>query len=275
MGNIIELPRAKELEDAVSVLRRAAAEAICANISLVYVEGRAIEMNYRLAFGPLEIDILDTYCCTLRLRRKREVIRGKFTRQEPRSMKILEAQLDEELARYEGELARKKRLVKEARRWEKNPRGNVKEGAMKAQLTAVILALHPDIRPEKRTSRTLNEAVDAYIDGDGKKLRRLRKDVADGTDDDLPLGGLIDEEKRLRDLIRALEAENGAVQIRAPFTMRGPEEKIESIAQKNELPMQLIFICGTRLGSGCFPQKARCSAPARRPSTDRKHGFGH
>lgn len=228
MGNIIELPRAKELEDAVSVLRRTAAEAICANISLVYVEGRAIEMNYRLAFGELEIDIFDTYCRTLRLRRKREVIRGKLTRQEPRSMKILEAQLDEELARYEGELARKKRLVKEARRWKKNPRGNVKEGAMKAQLTAVILALHPDIRPEKRTSRTLNEAVDAYIDGDGKKLRRLRKDVADGTDDDLPLGGLIDEEKRLRDLIRALEAENGAVQIRAPFTMRANVEEEEA-----------------------------------------------
>lgn len=228
MGNIIELPRAKELEDAVSVLRRAAAEAICANISLVYVEGRAIEMNYRLAFGELEIDIFDTYCRTLRLRRKREVIRGKLTRQEPRSMKILEAQLDEELARYEGELARKKRLVKEARRWKKNPRDNVKEGAMKAQLTAVILALHPDIRPEKRTSRTLNEAIDAYIDGDGQKLRRLRKDVADATVDDLPLGGLIDEEKRLRDLIRALEAENGAVQIRAPFTMRANVEEEEA-----------------------------------------------
>lgn len=228
MGNIIELPRAKELEDAVSVLRRTAAEAICANISLVYVEGRAIEMNYRLAFGELEIDIFDTYCRTLRLRRKREVIRGKLTRQEPRSMKILEAQLDEELARYEGELARKKRLVEEARRWKNNPRGNVKEGAMKAQLTAVILALHPDIRPEKRTSRTLNEAIDAYIDGDGQKLRRLRKDVADGTDDDLPLGGLIDEEKRLRDLIRALEAENGAVQIRAPFTMRANVEEEEA-----------------------------------------------
>lgn len=228
MGNIIELPRAKELEDAVSVLRRAAAEAICANISLVYVEGRAIEMNYRLAFGELEIDIFDTYCRTLRLRRKREVIRGKLTRQEPRSMKILEAQLDEELARYEGELARKKRLVKEARRWKKNPRDNVKEGAMKAQLTAVILALHPDIRPEKRTSRTLNEAIDAYIDGDGQKLRRLRKDVADGTVDDLPLGGLIDEEKRLRNLIQGLEAENGAVQIRAPFTMRANVEEEEA-----------------------------------------------
>lgn len=99
---------------------------------------------------------------------------------------------------------------------------------MKAQLTAVILALHPDIRPEKRTSRTLNEAIDAYIDGDGKKLRRLRKDVADGTVDDLPLGGLIDEEKRLRDLIRALEAENGAVQIRAPFTMRANVEEEEA-----------------------------------------------
>ena len=45
MGEIIELPRAKELEDAVAALRRAAAEAICANISLVHVEGRAIEMN--------------------------------------------------------------------------------------------------------------------------------------------------------------------------------------------------------------------------------------
>ena len=48
MGNIIELPRVKELEEAVCALRRAAAEAICTNISLVYVEGKAIEMNYRL-----------------------------------------------------------------------------------------------------------------------------------------------------------------------------------------------------------------------------------
>lgn len=228
MGKIIELPRAKELEEAVCALRRAAAEAICANISLVYVEGKAIEMNYRLAFGPLEIEIFETYCRTLRLRRRREAIRGKLTQQKPRFLKISEAQLDEELARYEGELARKKRLVKEAGRWAKNPRGNVKEGAMKAQLTAVILALHPDIRPEKRTSRTLNEAMDAYIDGDGEKLRRLRKDVPADADDDLPLGGLIDEEKRLRDLIRALEAENGAVRIRAPFTMRANVEEEEA-----------------------------------------------
>ena len=111
MGNIIELPRAKELEESVSALRRAAAEAICANISLVYVEGRAIEMNYRLAFGELEIAIFDTYCRTLRLRRKKEVIRGKITRQAPLSVKILEAWLDEELARYEGELLRKKGIV--------------------------------------------------------------------------------------------------------------------------------------------------------------------
>lgn len=227
MGNIIELPRAKELEDAVAALRRAAAEAICANISLVYVEGRAIEMNYRLAFGELEIAIFDTYCRTLRLRRKREVIRGKLTRQAPLTIKILEAQLDEELARYEGELARKKRLVEEARRWEKNPRGIVKEGAMKAQLTAVILALHPDIHPEKRTSRLLSDAMDAYIDGDGQKLRRLRKEVRVG-DDELPLGGLIDEEKRLRNLLRRLEAENGAVKIRAPFTMQPNLEEEEA-----------------------------------------------
>lgn len=227
MGNIIELPRAKELEESVSALRRAAAEAICANISLVYVEGRAIEMNYRLAFGELEIDIFDTYCRTLRLRRKNEVIRGKITRQAPLSVKILEARLDEELARYEGELARKKRLVEEARRWEKHPRGTVKEGAMKAQLTAVILALHPDIRPEKRESRLLNDAIDAYIDGDGQKLRRLRKDVRPD-DDELPLGGLIDEEKRLRNLLRRLEAENGAVKIRAPFTMQPNLEEEEA-----------------------------------------------
>lgn len=227
MGNIIELPRAKELEESVSALRRAAAEAICANISLVYVEGRAIEMNYRLTFGELEIAILDTYCRILRLRRKREVILGQITRQAPRSVKILEAQLDEELARYEGELLRKKRLVEEARQWEKHPRGVVKEGAMKAQFTAVILALHPDIRPEKSDLRLLNDAADAYIDGDGQKLRRLRKDVR-ADDDDLPLGGLIDEEKRLMDLVQDLEAENGAVQIRAPFTMRANVEEEEA-----------------------------------------------
>ena len=239
MGNIIELPRARELEEAVGDLRRAAAEAICANISLVYVEGKVIEMNYRLAFGELEIAIFDTYCRTLRLRRKREVIRGKITRKEPRSMKILEAQLDEELARYEGELLRKKRQMEEAQRWEQNPRGTIKEGAMKAQLTAVILALHPDIRPEMDASDTLNEAMDAYIDGDGQKLRRLRKDVCTG-DNDLPLGGLIDEEKRLRNLLRRLEAENSAVKIRAPFTMQpNLEEEEAHKAWRDQLEREL------------------------------------
>lgn len=210
MGDMIELPRVKELKASIERLRQSVAEAICTKEYLVHVKGRAIEMNYCLAFYDQEIAILEARCRTLVLARERaRIVAGKT-----KAGKIAEAQMDEILARWEGELARKKALLAEARTWKAWPAAKEKE--LNALMISIIKARHPDLNPEHGDEKFMEKAVEAFREGDEKALRHMEDEIC-RKEKALPSAGLLEEEARLKNLQDRYVDAIAAIKQRPPF----------------------------------------------------------
>lgn len=210
MGDMIELPRVKELKASIAALRQSVAEAICTKEYLLHVKGKEIEMADRLAYGDLEIDILEARCRTLVLAREREKLLAGKTK----LGKIAEAQMDEILARLEGELARKKALLAEARTWKAWPAA--KEEELNALMISLIKALHPDLNPALGDESLMAKAVAAFREGDEKALRHM-EDAVCRKEKALPPTGLLEEEARLKNLQDRYADEIAAIKQRPPF----------------------------------------------------------
>lgn len=210
VGDMIELPRVKELKASIAALRQSVAEAICTKEYLLHVKGKEIEMADRLAYGDLEIDILEARCRTLVLAREREkLLAGKTT-----AGKIAEAQMDEILAQWEGELARKKALLAEARTWKAWPAAKEKE--LNGLMISLIKVLHPDLDPEHGEEMLMAKAVAAFREGDEKTLRHM-EDAVCRKEKALPSAGLLEEEARLKNLQDRYADEIAAIKQRPPF----------------------------------------------------------
>lgn len=210
MGEMIELPRVKELKASIAALRQSVAETICTKEYLVHVKGKEIEMADRLAYGDLEIAILEARCRTLVLARERErILAGKTT-----AGKITEAQMDEILARWEGELARKKALLAEARVWKARPAA--KEEELNGLMISIIKALHPDLNPEHGEEMLMAKAIAAFREGDEKALRHMEDEIC-RKEKALPSAGLLEEEARLKNLRDRYADAIAAIKQRPPF----------------------------------------------------------
>lgn len=210
MGDMIELPRVKELEASINRLRQSVAEAICTSEYLVHVKGKEIEMADRLAFCDVEIDILEARCSALVLARERERLLAGHTP----AGKIAEAQMDEVLARWQGELARKKSLLAEARAWK--PRLAAKDEELCALMISLIKALHPDLNPENGDETLMEKAMAAFRAGDEKALGHMAVEIC-REEKSLPSTGLLEEEKRLNYLLRGYTTKTAAIRKRPPF----------------------------------------------------------
>lgn len=210
MGDMIELPRVKELKASIAALRQSVAEAICTKEYLLHVKGKEIEMADRLAYGDLEIDIIEARCRTLVLTRERaRILAGKTT-----AGKIAEAQMDEILAQWEGELARKKALLAEARTWKAWPAAKEKE--LNGLMISIIKVLHPDLHPEHGEEMLMAKAVAAFREGDEKALRHMEDEIC-RKEKALPSAGLLEEEKRLKQLLDDYKTKIKAIRQRPPF----------------------------------------------------------
>lgn len=211
MGEMIELPQVRELKASIERLRESIAEAICTETDLVQVKGREIEMTNRLAFYDLEIEILEARCRILVLARKRE----KHLAGNTVAGKIMEAQMDETLAQWEGELARKKALLAEAREWKGRPVG--KDEELNGLMISIIKARHPALNPEHGDEKFMAKAVEAFREGDEKALReRLNEVEREGSQS--PPERLLKEEKRLEYLLLGYTKKVTAIKQRPPFT---------------------------------------------------------
>ena len=211
VGDMIELPRVKELKASIEKLRQSVVEAICTKEYLLHVKGRAIEMNYCLAFYDQEIAILEARCRTLVLARERErILSGKTT-----AGKIAEAQMDEILAQWEGELARKKALLAEARTWKAWPAAKEKE--LNGLMILIIKARHPDLNPEHGDEKFMEKAVEAFREGDEKALKELLNEAKREASQSPP-ERLLKEEKRLEYLLLGYIKKVTAIKQRPPFT---------------------------------------------------------
>lgn len=226
MGEVIELPRVKELKASIAALRQSVAEAICTKEYLVHVKGRAIKMNYCLAFYDQEIAILEARCRTLVLARERErILAGKTT-----AGKITEAQMDEILARWEGEMARKKALLAEARTWKAWPAAKEKE--LNGLMISIIKARHPELNPEHGDEKFMAKAVAAFREGDEKALRHMEDEIC-RKEKALPSARLLEEEKRLKQLLDDYKTKIKAIKQRPPFSAAFDPEGRE--ARREEL----------------------------------------
>lgn len=210
MGDMIELPRVRELKASIDDLRQSVAEAIYTKAYLIHVVGREIEMADRLAFYDVEIDILEARCRILVLARERERrLAGRTV-----AGKIAEAQMDEILGQWEGELSRKKTLLAEARAWKARPAA--KEEALRRLMMLLIKALHPDLNPEACDEALMEKAADAFRAGDEKALRALLNEAKrEGSQS--PPERLLKEEKRLEYLLLGYIKEVAAIKQRPPF----------------------------------------------------------
>lgn len=211
MGDMIELPRVRELKASIDDLRQSVAEAIYTKAYLIHVVGREIEMADRLAFYDVEIDILEARCRILVLARERERrLAGKTV-----AGKIAEAQMDEILGQWEGELSRKKTLLAEARAWKARPAA--KEEALRGLMMVLIKTLHRDLNPEACDEALMEKAADAFRAGDEKALRALLNEAKrEGSQS--PPARLLEEEKRLKHLLLGYTKEVAAIKQRPPFT---------------------------------------------------------
>ena len=211
MGDMIELPRVKELKASIAALRQSVAEAICTKEYLLHVKGKEIEMADRLAYGDLEIDIIEARCRALVLARERErILAGKTT-----AGKIAEAQMDEILAQWEGELARKKALLAEARAWKGRPAA--KDEELNGLMILIIKARHPDLNPEHGDEKFMEKTVEAFREGDEKALKELLNEAKREASQSPP-EGLLKEEKRLEYLLLGYIKKVAAIKQRPPFT---------------------------------------------------------
>ena len=253
MGDMIELPQVKELKASVERLRQSVAEAICTEEYILHVKGREIEMKNRLASYDLEIEILEARCRILVLARKRE----KHLAGNTVAGKIMEAQMDETLAQWEGELARKKALLAEAREWKGRPAG--KEEELNGLMISIIKARHPALNPEHGDEKFMAEAVEAFREGDEKALReRLNEVEREGSQS--PPERLLKEEKRLEYLLLGYIKKVAAIKQRPPFTAafdsQGREarrrelikeiERLEKAQEKEEAAFKAL-LGGTKL----------------------------
>lgn len=212
MGDMIELPQVRELKASIERLKQSVAEAICTEIDLVHVKGREIEMKNRLAFYDLEIEILEARCRILVLARKRE----KHLAGNTVAGKIMEAQMDETLAQWEGELARKKALLAEARTWKGRPAG--KDEELNGLMISIIKARHLALNPEHGDEKFMAKAVHAFREGEEKILRGLLNEAKrEGSQS--PPERLLKEEKRLEYLLLGYIKKVAAIKQRPPFTV--------------------------------------------------------
>lgn len=211
MGDMIELPRVRELKASIDDLRQSVAEAIYTKEYLIHVVGREIEMADRLASYDVEIDILEARCRILVLVRERERrLAGRTV-----AGKIAEAQMDEILGQWEGELSRKKTLLAEARAWKRRPVG--KDEELNGLMISIIKARHPALNPEHGDEKFLAKAVHAFREGDEIALRALLNE-AKSQGSQSPPARLLEEEKRLKHLLLGYTKEVAAIKQRPPFT---------------------------------------------------------
>lgn len=253
MGDMIELPRVRELKASIDDLRQSVAEAIYTKEYLIHVVGREIEMADRLASYDVEIDILEARCRILVLARERERrLAGRTV-----AGKIAEAQMDEILGQWEGELSRKKTLLAEARAWKARPAA--KEEALRELMMVLIKARHPALNPEHGDEKFMAKAVHAFREGDEKALRALLNEAKrEGSQS--PPERLLKEEKRLEYLLLGYIKKVAAIKQRPPFTAaldsrereaRRRElikeiERLEKVQEKEEATFKAL-LGGTKL----------------------------
>lgn len=179
-----------------------------------------------LIFGSLEYKIFSAFCKYHRLRRKKALIQSKINRKEKIDLSEIDSILDLEFADYKKKLDYKMDEINHA-----ISRSHLdilpKEDTilLKKLYRKIVRTLHSDLKPElsDREKELFNNATESYKDDDLYSLQIIYEIVCSGDIDiDNPLTGksLMDEVKRLQELVQKIKEDIVEIKSQSPYTCK-------------------------------------------------------
>lgn len=194
---------------------------------LAYHECRELAAEYDKKIGQLELLVLSAKLKVLKLKRIIEIIQSQINRQERKSEKKAEEQVEKEYKHFEEEFNKKAEEAKKANQYkededkreeewrreqeetasEKRKKYKSRTEEMKALYRKIVKALHPDMNPDETEAekQMFKDAVDAYDNGDLRKLRELTALIEQGKISETPYNLSEDEIEKLKEIIEGLK----------------------------------------------------------------------
>lgn len=199
-----------------------------------------------LIFGSLEYKVFSAFCKYHRLRRKRTLIQARINRKEKIDLSEIESILDLEFAEYKEKLDSKMDEINHAiYRSHLELLSKDDTILLKKLYRKIVRILHPDLNPElsEREKELFYNATESYKAGDLDTLQLIYDIVCTGEmDADNPLTGksLMDEVKRLEDLVNKIQNDIDLIKSQSPYTwniyVEDEEKKLDKLnTLKDEL----------------------------------------
>ena len=257
---IIVLPEFQQLKETVERLKTELSMLMLERDELRYVVCKNIEMSYCLKLGALEYKAFELQCTALRLKRKIDMIQARINRQEKVDVTCVEKMLDEEFAAYQKLLEEQVQRMNDAIERGKAEFLTAEDNReLKKLYRKIVKKLHPDVNPEVTEAqvRLLENAIEAYKSGDLNTLRIIGEMVGDSDPADFSqnaMRALLEEKKRIENLIRVIQNEIEEIKATYPYTLKAivedPEKEQERRKELEDIIAQyeaLIEIYQARL----------------------------
>lgn len=241
MSDIILDPEYEALKNEIDKLHKDFTALIMEKDELVYHICPNIESEYMLSVGMLEYKIYEFQCKIFRIKRKIELIQQKFNRQEIVIIKLIEAQLDREYAKYEAKLKEKLEILNEAMAYSQGEPLSMKDkNEIKRIYRKIVKKLHPDMNPEvsPEEQRLFLNAVRAYKSGDLKTLQSIEiliDEISSSNNrDDFSIEDMTKEKEKLKKNINSLIEYIGKIKKSFPYNQKQFLEDEKAVEEKKE-----------------------------------------
>lgn len=237
-SNIIIFPDFQKLKDNVERMRTELSMLLLERDELQFVICKNIETAYYLKLGALEHKAYEAQCAALRLKRKIELIQARINRQEKVIISQIESILDNEFEEYQAKLNEQIDKMNEALKRSTAECLTEQENAeLKKLYRNVVKKLHPDVNPNVSDAeiRLLDNAVNAYKNGDLAALRIIEEMVSDHT---LPehtqdaMSMLTEENERLEKMLSSIRESIDEIKSRYPYSVKDIVEEPEKEAER-------------------------------------------
>lgn len=246
MGKIIEFPNDKKLRDKLIKLKENLEKLVFERDNLKYVICENIKSSYIITFGSYEYKLFKVFCKYHRLRRKKDMIQAIVNRNEKIDLHEIEKKLDLEFDDYKKKLDEKINEINKAINYSYLETLTKEDTILIKKLyRKIVRILHPDLNPEitDREKELFYNATQSYKLGDISTLKIIYDIISsDNIDKEKNLTGksLIDEVKRLEDLVKKVQNNIDIIKSQTPYTWKiYIEDENKKIKKLNDLEKQI------------------------------------